>query len=268
MRESRMMRHGSLLAAAAAAAFTFTTAGSSATSRSNETARHGPFKVHRQLSDTSYASYNWSGYAVSGSVSDAKGSWTVPKVTCTRRSQYSSFWVGIDGFSSSTVEQIGTDSDCRSGRPTYYAWYEFYPNPMVVLGGVNPGDVISAEVTGNFAGSFTVSLRDNGRLMGPINGQVSNAQQSSAEWIAEAPSSSSGVLPLANFGKVSFGKDTTAVANTDYATVGGVTNPIGLLAPNDIMMVGERFPNPTKAAPSSLSGDGSSFTVTWANAGP
>ena len=33
---------------------------------------------------------------------------------------------------------------------------------------------------------------------------ASNAKRSSAEWIVEAPSSSSGILPLANFGSVTF----------------------------------------------------------------
>jgi hypothetical protein len=59
--------------------------------------------------------------AVTGSkasVTDVTGSWTVPAVDCTSPNGtpngYSSFWVGIDGYGSNTVEQIGTDSDCVS----------------------------------------------------------------------------------------------------------------------------------------------------------
>src|SRR5271163_4846802 len=81
--------------------------------------QHGPIRIHERHFDGTVSSENWSGYAVVGaadSVSDAKASWTVPAVTCgaSRRSPsaYSSFWVGIDGYSSSTVEQTGTDSDC------------------------------------------------------------------------------------------------------------------------------------------------------------
>jgi len=33
-----------------------------------------------------------------------------------------------DTFNSTSVEQLGTDSDCDSGTPSYYAWYEMYPN--------------------------------------------------------------------------------------------------------------------------------------------
>lgn len=45
----------------------------------------------------------------------------------------SAFWVGLDGSSSTSVEQLGRDSDCDSGTPSYYAWYEMYPNPSVTL---------------------------------------------------------------------------------------------------------------------------------------
>ena len=84
----------------------------------------------------SYTSTNWSGYAVTGatgSVTSVNGSWTVPAVTAgTSRTTtyYSAFWVGIDGFSSSTVEQTGTISQIQGTTATYYAWYEFYPSPM------------------------------------------------------------------------------------------------------------------------------------------
>src|SRR5256885_3857866 len=102
-------------------------------------------------------STNWSGFAVTGSgVTDAKGSWIVPSVTCSSSTTYSSYWVGIDGYSSNTVEQTGTDSDCSSGHGVYYAWYEFYPNPSITIGGftVLPGDRISAEVSYS-GGGFT-----------------------------------------------------------------------------------------------------------------
>src|SRR5690348_12679669 len=58
-------------------------------------------------------STNWSGYAaqtnltspLSNAVTDVKGSWTVPTLSCTGTNTYSSVWVGIDGYSDNTVEQ-------------------------------------------------------------------------------------------------------------------------------------------------------------------
>ena len=76
------------------------------------------------------------------------GSWTVPTAS-TKTSGYSSVWVGIDGYSSSTVEQVGTEADVSGGTVTYYAWYEAYPSASVKIGSftVKPGDAITASVS-------------------------------------------------------------------------------------------------------------------------
>ena len=217
--------------------------------------------------DGSFQSTNWSGYAVtgaSGSVSDAKGSWTVPAIqgTCPSTNQYSSFWVGIDGFSSGTVEQTGTDSDCQNGVPTYYAWFEFFPHPLFLINGltITPGDHMTAEA--NFNGRFTVTITDTTTGVSfSTSAKVHSAQRSSAEWIAEAPSSSGGVLPLADFGTVSFSADT--------ATVSGVTGAIGFFGSSVQVITMVSSSGAVKAQPSSLSGTkGDSFSVTWKSAGP
>jgi hypothetical protein len=223
----------------------------------------------RMLYDNgSYTSTNWSGYAVTGpagSVTFVSGSWIVPTVTGNRRTtEYSSFWVGIDGFSSNTVEQTGTDSDLQRGRAVYYAWYEFYPNPMYEISmTISPGDLMTASVTYS-GGVFTVSITDeNTGATFSKSSTVTGATESSAEWIAEAPSSYSGVLPLANFGTVKFGQDYTAISGTCYATVSGTSGSIGSFGSSvqEITMVTRG--GTIKALPSSLSSDGTSFTVTW-----
>ena len=109
---------------------------------------------------------------------------------------------------------------------------------------------------------FTVSITD-GRTGQSFSttAKVPSAQRSSAEWIAEAPSSG-GVLPLANFGTVSFGQDYTSVAQTCYATIDGTTGAIGSFdsaSIQQITMVDSS--NSVIAIPSSLSGDGTSFSV-------
>src|SRR5689334_5472712 len=107
-------------------------------------------------------STNWAGYAVTagnGSVTKVAGLWVVPPVATTN-SGYSSAWVGIDGFNSSTVEQIGTDSDYLNGVPRYYAWYEMYPaGPVNLSLTVQPGDTISASVS-YASGVFTLSINN------------------------------------------------------------------------------------------------------------
>ena len=84
------------------------------TSRSTSTlplqrpGHHIPIIVRERRNSVTTNS-NWSGYAVTGarnSVSDVKGSWLVPAVhgTCGSTDQYASFWIGIDGYNSNTVE--------------------------------------------------------------------------------------------------------------------------------------------------------------------
>jgi len=211
-------------------------------------------------------STNWAGYAVltnlaapqKGAVTDVKGSWVVPFVDCVSTpSAYSSFWVGIDGYSSNTVEQTGTDSDCSSGTARYYAWYEMYPKfPFNLKMKISPGDVMSAEVAYIGNGKFRLVITDTttGAIFSTTQ-TSKNAAKSSAEWIAEAPSSSGGVLPLANFGTASF--------NSAYATLNGVTASIN--SPNwqnDAINMTTQS-GILKAQTSVLSPDGTNFSVSW-----
>ena len=207
---------------------------------------------------------NWSGYAIetnlasptSGVVTDVKGTWKVPKVTGSFGRAYSSTWVGIDGYSSSTVEQIGTEQDWTGFGGSYYAWYEMYPAAMHSIGRVYPGDTINAEVASLGNGSFRLTITDVTHPLNFTTTQTSTAAAlQSAEWIEEAPSSYYGVLPLANFGTVSF--------TGAQATVNGHTGTIsdGAWANDPITMVTSG--GTVKALPSSLTSGGSAFTVTW-----
>lgn len=146
---------------------------------------------------TPTTSNNWAGFVVTGavgSVSDVKGSWIVPSVaSCSKgENSFSSFWIGIDGYGSSTVEQIGTDSDCSRGVPTYFAWWEFYPQKYYVISSPTPtpGHVFSAEVSYNpSTDTFTASITDT-TTSTPFSTTFQDrhhAERSSAEWVTEGP---------------------------------------------------------------------------------
>src|SRR5205814_8494045 len=151
-------------------------------------------------------SSNWSGYsAINGRYTTVSASWKQPTASCTSQTTYSSFWVGLDGYSSNTVEQTGTSADCSGGVPRYYAWYEMYPKfPVNLSIAVRPGDSMSGSVTTDGAGHFTLHIH-NGTTGGDFvtTQNLKKARLSSAEAIAEAPSGSGGVLPLTNFGTAS-----------------------------------------------------------------
>jgi hypothetical protein len=229
--------------------------------------RHAPIRDRVDHGDGTSTSTNWSGYAVLGSsFTSAKGSWTVPAATCSSGDQYAAFWVGIDGYSSKTVEQTGTDSDCDGKNPSYYAWYEFYPNPSFNISSltIKPGDHISASVT--YSGSeFTITIADEttGKSYSK-SATVSGAKRSSAEWIAEAPccTARGGILPLADFGTVLFGEDSTGVGGTNAATDSTTSGNIGLSS--SIEQINMARKNGTvEDTTTGLSGDGTSFSVTW-----
>jgi len=262
--------------------------------------RHHPHRQVMQIDETTYKSDNWAGYAVTGSkVTDVSGSWIVPQAACTATgpNTYSSFWVGIDGFgTSSTVEQIGIDVDCQAGKPTYYAWFEFYPNAACMISfphPIAPGDHISAEVSAVSASSakgttvkgvavatgatFTATLTDLSQQGEKFTTSttVAKALQASAEWIAEAPcctttGTTSTVMRLTNFGTAFFGKDSTGVANTSYATINGKTGTLASFgtAVQQVVMVGQTNSSLIKAQPSSVSSTGTSFNVHFLNPGP
>ncbi len=213
-------------------------------------------------------SQNWSGYAAvtnltkpaSNSVTSVSGAWTVPTLSSTSSNSYSSIWVGIDGYSSGTVEQIGTEQDWISGSQHNYAWFEMYPNASYEIVGfpVNNGDHIAGVVTYVGKNIFHLTLINythNVYSNVPTSyTKSSKAKRSSAEWVVEAPYLN-GVLPLADFNTVSF----TECSATISDTTGGINNTHWVN--EELTMVTSN--NTVKALPSSLSTNGSAFTVTW-----
>jgi hypothetical protein len=164
--------------------------------------------------NTTVASSNWSGYAVSGGSGAFRGvsaSWIQPRASCkgVAGHRYAAFWAGLDGFlpnDNNAVEQTGTDSDCVGRTPTYYGWFEMFPAaPVFFRTKVNPGDHIAASVRFSGTQTYTLVLRDITRgWTHTIIKNHAGLARSSAEVIAEAPSTLSGVLPLADFGTIRF----------------------------------------------------------------
>jgi Peptidase A4 family len=155
-------------------------------------------------------SANWSGYALhTGKYRNISATWIEPTAKCTSaKAQYAAFWVGLDGFNvnSTSVEQIGTDSDCQGKTPHYYGWYEMFPsNPVYFKTLVKPGNEMSASVTFSGTDTYTLVLKNlSRRWTHTIVKHTPGLARSSAEIITEAPSSSAGVVPLADFGTVTF----------------------------------------------------------------
>jgi hypothetical protein len=206
---------------------------------------------------TAATSVNWSGYAEAGTpgtFTSVSSSWTEPAVTCSAQQTFSSFWVGLDGDGTQSVEQTGTEADCTNGAAIYQGWFEMFPNaPVFFNNPVAPGDTMSASVVANGGGAFTLTLSDHTQGWTQTTDQTSTtAQLGSAEIIAEAPSDTNSVLPLSNFGTVNF-----ADAMINNAAL-GTANPAGLTM---VSAAGV-----TEATPSAVA-NGGSFSVTWDSSG-
>ena len=202
-------------------------------------------------------SENWSGYAAAGTpgtFTSVSSSWTEPAVICSAQQAFSSFWVGLDGNGTQSVEQTGTEADCNNGAASYQGWFEMFPNaPVFYSNPVAPGDTMSASVVANGGGAFTLTLSDQTQGWTQTTDQTSRtAQLGSAEIIAEAPSDTNSVLPLSNFGTVNF-----AGAMISNAALAGV----GLTELTMVSAAGA-----TEAAPSAIT-NGGDFSVTWDSKG-
>lgn len=218
-------------------------------------------------------STNWGGYAAltnlnnpaTNSVTAVYGSWIVPSIKTSKTNGYAAFWVGIDGYSSSTVEQIGTEHDCINGVVQHYAWFEMYPLSGYLITGfsMKPGDLIAASVicSDTKKGIFVMKLYNVTQKISttvPTLYTTSvKAQRSSAEWIAEAPYLNS-ILPLANFGTANF-SGCSATINGITASLNNTNSWINIM----LKMVTSN--SILKAVPSGIS-IGGSFSITWKHA--
>jgi hypothetical protein len=221
----------------------------------NIPARHASSRVKGQ---TQVESTNWSGYADTGSgFSSVSASWKEPTPTCSgRTTALAAFWVGIDGYSSSSVEQDGTLIECYEGSTYQFSWWEIYPvNSVQVVGeSVAAGDSITATVTRSGT-SYKLTVTDSTHTANSFSTTqtYSGAADSSAEWIAEAPSGSSGVYPLAQFSTWTDSSSTVSTTST--------SGTISSFPDDEITMITSS--GATEAEPSSLNSSGNSFTVTW-----
>jgi Peptidase A4 family len=205
-------------------------------------------------------STNWSGYADDSSAgntySKVTGKWKEPSVTCTSTEALAAFWVGIDGYTSDSVEQDGTLAECYLGTAYYYTWWEMYPtNDIQVVGEtLAPGDSITASVTRS-GDSYTLKVTDSTDSADSFTTTqtCSGCANSSAEWIAEAPSGSTGILPLAKFHSW-----TESGATVKSGSTSGVISTF----PDDEITMVDSSGN-VKAQPGPLNAAGKGFTVTW-----
>lgn len=210
-------------------------------------------------------SFNWAGYvAIACSTCKLRyvsASWRVPAVNCAAspRVAWSYSWVGLDGWTSGSIEQTGTASYCVNGTPGYFAWWVMYPAlPPTVAYDVRPGDLITASVYyAATLGRWQLSLYDHSTgarstVTRPCPAGIECANVD-AEVVSEAPDVPA--LPLADFGSTAY---SSVMVTSRNGTRGDMTSN-GLWAVHPIDLVGATghllaSPGPTT---------GAAFTDVW-----
>ena len=206
---------------------------------------------------TGQRSTNWSGYALAGSYSSITGSWTVPEVTPTAASAYSSTWVGIDGLANQNLIQAGTESDVINGVTHYDAWWEILPAAERVVRRVvvRPGDHISASISRGAGKKWAITLTDTTSGTAFTVDRDYKGLGTSAEWIEERPEIGRSLSALADYGS------TTFTGLTADGTVPG-------LVPADALSMVVSTGSPAISTPSAPSTHGDAFTVSYGQVTP
>lgn len=246
-------------------------AGRTVTARKTLTLRRPPFAI----------SSNWSGYVVPSAtvVTSVSGEFTVPTLDCTKtRNAGETAWVGTGGAggSSGDLLQTGVVSECIGGvQVENPAWWEEFPQyPAQLFSGmlVSPGDLIEASVSQSPDLSWTTRLDDvtkgvsgvmhTGDTWGTFAdaaptvwlsqhdaSTVSYTGGRTAEWIVEDYGTTSGLVPFADFGTVTF----TNLATSLPAWSLTAKEQVGLADKSGLLL----------AAPSAPDATGKGFSVSY-----
>ncbi|KAJ5698054.1 hypothetical protein N7462_000059 [Penicillium macrosclerotiorum] len=164
-------------------------------------------------------SKNWAGVVreqppASAIYTAVSATFTVPNPVATDNSgntQAASAWVGIDGDTyTQAILQTGIDFYVQGGQRSYDAWYEWYPNAAENFDiDLAAGDVIVARVE-SFSPSKGVAIIENQSSGQSVTKSLSAPSTSAtlggqnAEWIVEDFNSGDSMVPLADFGQVTF----------------------------------------------------------------
>jgi peptidase A4-like protein len=216
--------------------------------------RSDPNPAVPPLAPSRDTSSNWSGYAATGGTfTSVTATWTVPDPS-TSTTGVDATWVGIGGIGSHDLIQAGTQASV-SGRSSvrFGAWIEMLPQTQETVPlTVAPGDSVTVSIAQQQGDAWLISMKDDTTGRDYSTTVHYTSSRSSAEWIEEAPSGGRRVLPLDDFGTVSF---TDAKATKD-----GTSMTIAAAGGRPLTMINSaRQP---LAQSSTLGPDGSSFTVT------
>jgi hypothetical protein len=210
-----------------------------------------------------------------------QASWNVPKVGAGAGAwtpTYSGFWVGLDGYQTSDVEQAGTEQDYiaegKNAYANYYAWTELYPaqpqaqqvmsvdagDPMTVW--VWIGDSDSAmDINGGYVWYYISDNRSGQTVITHTALNYTYVTLTSAEWIMERPldTATNHLDILSNYNKAYMTDAYVLIENGTWVTAQSISNV-------QLTMYNEGFQGTDNNELSSASLTGpTSMTFSWHN---
>jgi len=233
--------------------------------RTHPLQRGGTHSSQRGTKFNTVSSNNWSGFATYGDhFRYVSTTYTIPSLNCSVSpdGSFDSQWVGLDGYTSGTVEQDGTYAQCTGGTPNYFAFYEMFPLGSVAFTGVNPGDSITATVYFN-GSQWELTLVDNTNGFGFSQTQScpsgSTCHNANAEIVSEVPNGGPPSAELGDYGIVGF----THIGITD--TTGHRYNILSPRWKNDKINEVNLSNGDPMQAPSKLEGAATGTGGGWGN---
>jgi hypothetical protein len=203
--------------------------------------RESPHTRRRTLPPKDRRKTIWAGSAFSGApsgvFSGVSALWVVPATTSPDDAHGVLAWVGIDGWGTDSVLQIGTEQSFANGNLSTTGWWDWFHSgddgrPLITEVAANPGDVIAASVS---ASSPTTAILMVGNVSANVYHSFSppvpdgvQIQGHTVEWSVEQPGGSS---PLANFGQLGF-----TLAAADYVDQFGGATKGEVLAQNGTLL--------------------------------
>ncbi|KAI9744321.1 MAG: hypothetical protein M1818_002473 [Claussenomyces sp. TS43310] len=186
--------------------------------------RHHTLPLQRNTTNAEYDS-NWAGAVQNGNGwTTVQGTITVPQTSGSDGSAASA-WVGIDGDScQSAILQTGV-SFYADG--TFDAWYEWIPDGSYSFDNfdLSVGDQIAMSVDASSTTSGTATLENltsGQKVTHSFSNPPSTLCETNAEWIVEDFEENGSLVPLANFGTVTF-TDASATGSDGTVTPSGAS---------------------------------------------
>ncbi|MFI5414483.1 MAG: hypothetical protein ACHQ16_02295 [Candidatus Lutacidiplasmatales archaeon] len=207
------------------------------------------------------------GQTLNSSITAFNTSWIQPRVNCTTTNSTALF----DAFlvSNGTIQIAGTGVSCRGGIASSFGWYLFTTTNTSSRANLTKISTATLPVP---AGSVVkVSwLKITGQMRVTISVGTHKVVKTHAftgrDFIAEVgvvgQPAKHGILPLANFGTMAFGKSYTAVNGTNDVKANGTTKALGgMTLCAEVTLIDAT--SKVLAAPTALAGSGTSFKITW-----